>query len=248
VARRKQRELWAAPPPRGSLHYQHLFCRTHFIPPSTFSTSVVATAEPAASTPRGPPSTSPTSVVAAAGPAASNPQGARHRCLQLRWWSLSDLPPATPRGSAIDVSNFGGGRCRTCRQHPPRGPPSMSPTPVVAAVGPAASNPQGGRHRCLQLRWWPLPDLPSATPRGPAIDVSNSGGGCCRTFRLHPLGVHHRCFAKLGTCRQNFSSDTYQGATAVNITTTSKQLGGKIEASVSAKKIRVLTVLRTRES
>jgi hypothetical protein len=164
-------------------------------------------------------------MVVTVGPAASNPQGVRHRRLQLRWWPLPDLPPA-----------------------PPRGPPSMSPTPVVAAVGPAASNPQGGRHRCLQLRWWLLPDLPSATPRGPAIDVSNSGGGCCRTFRLHPLGVHHRCFAKLGTCRQNFSSDTYQGATAVNITTTSKQLGGKIEASVSAKKIRVLTVLRTRES
>jgi hypothetical protein len=65
-----------------------------------------------------PPSTSPTPVVAAVGPA-----------------------PSTPRGPAIDVSNSGGGRCRTYRQRPLGGPPSMSPTPVVAAVEPAASAP-----------------------------------------------------------------------------------------------------------
>jgi hypothetical protein len=46
------------------------------------------------------------------------------------------------------------------------GPPLTSPTPVVAAVGPAASTHQG---------------------------------------------AHHRCFAKLGTCHQNFSCDTYLG-------------------------------------
>jgi hypothetical protein len=102
----------------------------------------------------GPPSTSSTSVVAAAGPADSNPQG-----------------------PAIDVSNFVGGRCRTCRQHPPGGPPSTSSTLVVVAAGPAASTPQGARHRRLQLQWWLLPDLPQAPPKGPAIDVSNSGGG-----------------------------------------------------------------------
>jgi hypothetical protein len=85
------------------------------------------------------PSTSSTSVVAAVGPAASTPQGVRHRRLQLRWWPLSDLPSAPPRGSAIDVFNFDGGRCRTCRQHP-----------------------QGVRHRRLQLWWWPLLDLPPA--------------------------------------------------------------------------------------
>jgi hypothetical protein len=66
--------------------------------------------------------------------------GARHRRLQLRWWPLPDLPPApprgplsmsstlvvaaarpsasTPQGPTVDVFNFGGGRCRTCRQHP----------------------------------------------------------------------------------------------------------------------------------
>jgi hypothetical protein len=44
-------------------------------------------------------------------------------------------------GHAIDVSNSGGGRCRTCRQHPPGGPPSTSPTPMVAAAGPADSTP-----------------------------------------------------------------------------------------------------------
>jgi hypothetical protein len=57
-----------------------------------------------------------------------------------------------------------------------------------------------------------------------------------------PQGGRHQCFAKLGTCRQNFSGDTYQGATTVNNTTTGKQLGGKMEARVSAKKIRVLAV------
>jgi hypothetical protein len=51
-----------------------------------------------------------------------------------------------------------------------------------------------------------------------------------------PQGGRHQCFAKLGTCRQNFSGDTYQGATTVNNTTTGKQLGGKMEARVSAKK------------
>jgi hypothetical protein len=35
---------------------------------------------------------------------------------------LSDLPQHPDRGPAIDVFNFGGGRCRTCRQHP-QGPP-----------------------------------------------------------------------------------------------------------------------------
>jgi hypothetical protein len=96
-------------PPRGSLYYQHLFCRTHFIPPwtrgdppSTSPTLMVAAAGPAASAPRRPaidvsnsggghsrtfcqpplggsPSTSLTPVVAAAGPTTGTPQGARHR-------------------------------------------------------------------------------------------------------------------------------------------------------------------------
>jgi hypothetical protein len=49
-----------------------------------------------------------------------------------------------PRGPAIDVFNFGGGRCRTYRQHP---------------LGP--------HHRCLQLRWWMLSDLPLTPPQRP---------------------------------------------------------------------------------
>jgi hypothetical protein len=135
---------------------------------------VVAAARDTGSTPLGgPPLTSSTSVAPAAGPAAStprgptvdifnigggryrtyrqHPQGACRRRLQLRWWSLSDLPPAPPRGPTIDVSNFGGGRYRTYRQHPPGGPPSTSPTSVVVVAGPTASTPQGPRHRRLQL-------------------------------------------------------------------------------------------------
>jgi hypothetical protein len=45
----------------------------------------------------------------------------------------------------------------------------------VAAAGPAASTPQGARHQRLQLRWWPLPDIPTAPPWGPAIDFFNFG-------------------------------------------------------------------------
>jgi hypothetical protein len=72
---------------------------------------------------------------------------------------------STPRGPAIDVTNSGGGRCWTCREHP-----------------------QGGRHRRLQLWWWPLPDLPAAPPKGPAINVAKSDGGRCRTYQHHPPG------------------------------------------------------------
>jgi hypothetical protein len=149
-------------------------------------------------------------VVAAAGDTGSTPQGARHRRLQLRWWPLPGMPAAPPRGPAIDISNFGGGRCRTCQEHPTGGLPLTSLTLVVAVVGPAASTPQGACHRHLQLQWWPLsdippatlgarhrrlkpqwwplPDMPPAPPRGPAIDVFNFGGGRCRACRQHPLG------------------------------------------------------------
>jgi hypothetical protein len=141
--------------------------------PSTSPTSMVAAAGPAASTPQGP--TIDVSNFSGGcyrtcrhhpqGPRHQRlqlqwwplpdlllapPRGGRHRRLQLRWWSLPDLSPAPPRGPGIDVSNFSGGRCRTCRRHPPGGPPSTSPILVVGVVGPAAS-----------------------TPQGPAIDVSN---------------------------------------------------------------------------
>jgi hypothetical protein len=66
-----------------------------------------------------------TSVVAAAGPAGS-----------------------TPRGAAIDVIlSFGGGHCRTRRQHPQGGPLSMSSsTSVVATAERADNKPKGARH------------------------------------------------------------------------------------------------------
>jgi hypothetical protein len=72
-----------------------------------------------------------TSVVGAPGPTSSTPRGPTIDV---------DLPPALP-GPAIDVSNFSGGRCQTCRQHPPGGLPSTTSTLVVAATGPAGSNP-----------------------------------------------------------------------------------------------------------
>jgi hypothetical protein len=73
-----------------------------------------------------------TSVVAAGGPTAS-----------------------TPRRPTIDVFNFGVGRWWTCHQHPIGGPPSTSPTLVVAAA-----------------------DLLATLLRGAAIDISNFGD-CC---------------------------------------------------------------------
>jgi hypothetical protein len=151
----------------------------------------------------------PTPVVATARPVASTTQGAHHRCFQLRWWPLLDLPPAPPRGPAIDVSNFGGGRCRTCRQHPegachrhlqlrwsplsdlppapPRSPQSTSPTSVVATAGPTASTPRGPTIDVSNSdggRCWTCQQQPS----GARYRVSNSGGGCYRIFRQHPLG------------------------------------------------------------
>jgi hypothetical protein len=63
--------------------------------------SVVAAAEPIGNTPRGPSSMTSTMVVAAVGPI--------------------DITFQVP---AIDVFfSFGGGHCRTCRQHPLGGPP-----------------------------------------------------------------------------------------------------------------------------
>jgi hypothetical protein len=139
-------------------------------------------------TPGGLPSMSPILGVAATGPADSTPQGARHRRLQLRWWPLPDLPPAggppstsstpvmaaarnpnsTPRGPSIDISNFSGGRCRTCRQHP-----------------------QGGHHRRLQLQWWPLSDLPPALPRGPPSTSPTPVVAAVRPAASNPQGAHH---------------------------------------------------------
>jgi hypothetical protein len=87
-----------------------------------------------------------------------------------------------PPGSLVTTNIF------FCRTHfiitmEARGLPLTSPASVVVVTGPAASNPQGVRHRRLQHRWWPLPDLPSAPPMGPAINVFNIAGGRCQKSR-----------------------------------------------------------------
>jgi hypothetical protein len=149
-------------------------------------------------------------VVATTESTDSTLQGARHRRLQLRWWPLPDLSPAppggppltsstlvvaaarpaasTPRGPAIDVFNFGGGRCRKYRQHPPRRPAINIFNFGGGRCRTCHQHPQGAHHRCLQLRWWPLLEIPIAPPREPAINVFNFGGGHCRICRQHPLG------------------------------------------------------------
>jgi hypothetical protein len=65
----------------------------------------------------------------------------------------------------------------------------------------------------------------------PALVVATVG-----TADSTPQGARHRLFAKLCTCHQNFSSDTYQGSTAVNITATSNQLGRKMRQEFRQKK------------
>jgi hypothetical protein len=43
---------------------------------------------------------------------------------------------------------------------------------MVVAAGATGSTPKGARHRRLpQLQWWLLPEVPTALPRGPTIDV-----------------------------------------------------------------------------
>jgi hypothetical protein len=156
VPRRKQRELWASPPsPPG-----------HF-PINIFFAEITSHCH------------------GRTGARHRRGRTTRHQRLQLRWWSLSDPPPAPPRGPTIDVFNFGGGRCRTCRQHQLGGPPSTSSTSVVVAAGPAAS-----------------------TPRGPAIDVFNFGGGRCRILppapqRRHVIDVFNFSGGRCWTCRQH---------------------------------------------
>jgi hypothetical protein len=125
-----------------------------------------------------------------------------HRRLQLRWWPLSDLPSAPLRGPTVDVFNFSGGRCRTCRQHSLGGPLSTSLTSVVAATDLPSAPPRGppstflalmvgapgaidvfnfGGGRCRTCRQ-------PARPRGPTVDVFNFSGGRCQTCRQHPPG------------------------------------------------------------
>jgi hypothetical protein len=92
----------------------------------------------------------------------------------------------------IVVEDKGTGCCQRYRQHLPGGPSSTSSsTSVVATVGDIDSTSQGAHHRCLlQLRWWLLPEIPTAPLRGPAIDVFfNFGGGCCRRYQQHLPGA-----------------------------------------------------------
>jgi hypothetical protein len=107
---------------------------------------------------------SPTSVVVAMDLAASTPRGAAIDVSNFGGGRCQTLPLVPPRGPAIDVSNFGGGRCQTLPPVPPGGPPLTSPTSVVATAGLCRQHPQGGRQRRLQLRWWSLPDLATSTP------------------------------------------------------------------------------------
>jgi hypothetical protein len=76
--------------------------------------------------------------------------------------------PSTPapHGSWMGT---GGGHYRRYRQHPQR-----------------------GYHRRLQLRWWPLPDLPLAPPGGPPSTSLTSMVGATGSTASSPQGGCHR--------------------------------------------------------
>jgi hypothetical protein len=137
-----------------------------------------------------PSSMSSTLVVAAAGPCHQHPTdgGPAIDVFNFSGGRCRTLPPAPPRGPTIDVFNFSGGHCRTCRQHPQRVRHRRLQLRCWPLPDLTASTPQGPRHRRLQLRKWPLPDLLPAPPRGPAIDIFNFSGGRYRTYRQHPPG------------------------------------------------------------
>jgi hypothetical protein len=121
-------------------------------------------------------------------PFTALPEGQAPKALRSRISSSG-----TSRGPAIDVFNIRGGRCQIYCQHPLGGTPSVSSTSVVAAAGPADSTLQGARHRRLQLRWWPLPDLAANTPGGPPSTSSTLVVDTVRLATSTPQGARHRC-------------------------------------------------------
>jgi hypothetical protein len=125
---------------------------------------------------------------------------------------------APPRASTIHVFiNFGGGHYQISREHPLGSPPMMSSSTLVVAA--AGSTSQRAHHQRLhQLRWWQLPVLPVAPPRGAAIDIW-----------LNLLPVIIIFWRHL------------QGGTMLNTTTT-------IKTSFTKKYFQILDVLRTKET
>jgi hypothetical protein len=82
----------------------------------------------------------------------------------------------------MEVSNFGGGRCRTCRQHP-----------------------LGAHHRRHQLRCRTCRTCRQHPPRGPAIDVSLNMVPTARIFPATPTRgatvVNSTATKKIGSLR-----------------------------------------------
>jgi hypothetical protein len=145
----KQRELWASPPPlRGHFTTNILFAKLTSYRHGCKGLAINIS----------------NSVGGRCRTCRQQPQGPRHRRLKLRWWPLFDLLPAPPRARHRRLQ-LRWWPLLDLPPAPPGGPPSTSPTPVMAAAGPTSS-----------------------TPRGLTIDVSNSGGGCCWTCRQHRPG------------------------------------------------------------
>jgi hypothetical protein len=78
--------------------------------------------------------------------AASTPRGPAIDVLNFGGGRYRTLPPTPPKGPTIDVFNFGGGRRRTLPPAPLGGPPSTSSTSVVTAAGlkDRRRRPEGG--------------------------------------------------------------------------------------------------------
>jgi hypothetical protein len=84
--------------------------------------------------------------------------------------------------------------------------------PTAPPGGPPSTTCSTSVVAATGLWWWLLLDIPAAPPRGRGSD---------------------RCLAKLGTCRQYFSDDTYHGATTVPLQ--ARQVSRKNEDKLCGK-------------
>jgi hypothetical protein len=83
--------------------------------------------------------------------------------------------------------------------------------PTAPPGGPPSTTCSTSVVAATGLWWWLLLDIPAAPPRGGS----------------------DRCLAKLGTCRQYFSDDTYHGATTVPLQ--ARQVSRKNEDKLCGK-------------
>jgi hypothetical protein len=96
---------------------------------------------------------------------------------------------------------------------------------MVAAAGAPGSTPRGPAvERLHRLRWWLLPELPAAPPRGlPSNVFIDYDGGATGAPGSTTRGPAFDVWLKIWYLSTAFLlRDTYQGATMANTTTTDR--------------------------